>query len=288
MESVSWTADYLCAHMLFMAQREECRFGDHLMSCPKTEDGLIQIDDPDDFTVLLEARIASVLLSTAALEAYLGYYGRQAAKKIEQEDPRISLATYLKKHKLDEIMKRQPARTKRKHELVMDLNGDRPVKRFLSTDVGLGLEDKIMYFSLVRTKKMIGYKDGHVKKMTKIINLRNELLHPDVENAPSAGKLAGLEDLAGVFLHHPIPESLTLGVSASEEYVSEPYQEEHFMWELLHVYPPTATQEFIQYLHKMDDSPHHFISVQSPVQLVDAEGRPVTEPMKKYAFGLKL
>jgi hypothetical protein len=287
MKEVTWMTDYLPVHMLAMAQRAERRFADCLMSCPKTEDGVIDIDDPEIFTRLIEERITSTFLTLAALESYLGYYAAQTAKTIEDQDPGVALEEHLEKHGLLEIIKYMPSRDKRRHEFIMEENGKKPVTRFL-TAARLTLEDKLNYWPLLRTGSMIDFRDGYIKKMKRVINLRDELLQQDFNIAPSVKRISTAAEMKHVTLHHDAPEGLTPGRSFSDEYVEESYQEGHFFWELLHVYPARAVQEFIMYLHGLDGSDNHFIAALCAAELVDSDGNPITEPAKRFAVEFNL
>lgn len=287
MDSVSWMMDYLPVRMLALAQRAERGFADCLNACEHTDEGVIKIDDPEVFTRLLELRITSVVLGVAAFEAYLGYYAYQTAGKIEEQDPKITLAEYLEKHDLEEILKRQPNRLKRRHEVLMEENGRKPVARFL-TSARISLEEKIIYWTLIRTRKMISYKDGYVKKLLRLVSIRDELLHPDLAYVEAKGSVGSSDELGDVFLHHRVPGDLTPGKSFSAEYVRETYGEGHFMWELLHIYPAREVQEAIQYLHRLDGSDQHFISISRAAELVDSSGKPVFEPLKKYTIEVSL
>lgn len=279
--------DYLPAHMLAMAQQAERRFGDGLMSCPRTEDGTIRIDDPEVFTRLLEARIASLLLALAALEAFLGFYAFETAKKIEEQDPGVTLHDYMEKKHLFDQVKNLPNRVKKRNEAIMEEHGGKPLFRFL-TAASISLEEKLLYWPLIRAEKLINFKDGYVKKLTRVIAIRDELVHPDLANAPELRRAQSVAAVSRVFLHHELPARLTPGRSCSAEYVVETYAENHFFWELLHIYPDRAAQEAIQYLLWLDQSENHFMVAQTVAELVDASGAPVTEPAKKYVIEVRL
>ena len=287
METVSWMTDYLPVHMLAMAQQAELRFGDCLMSCPQTSDGTIRIDDPVIFTRLLECRITSLLLSMAALESYLGYYAWETAQNIERDHPGISFHDYLEQKKLPEAIKSLPNRVKRRHEQIVEEYGAKPIARFL-TVARLALEEKFMYWPLIRTGKLINYKDGYVKKVMRNMALRDELLQPNIANAPELRKIKTVSEIKDVFLRHDLPASLTPGPSCAEEYVVETYAEHHFFWELLHIYPARMVPEAVQYLHMLDDSENHFIAALRAAELVDGEGNLVVEPMKKFIIEVNL
>jgi len=279
--------DYLPAHILGLAQLSERRFGDCLMSCPHTEDGVIKIDDPDIFTRLIEARITSLLLAMAALESFLGYYAFETAGKIEQDHPGITLHDYMEKKGLFDLVKNLPNRIKKRHEAIMEDYGGKPLPRFLAA-APLSLEEKLIYWPLIRAGKTINFKDGYVKKLTRVIAIRDELLHPDLATAPEIRRAATIADINRVFLHNDLPESLTPGRSCSAEYVVETYAENHFFWELLHIYPDRAAQEAIQYLLWLDQSENHFIVAQTAAELTDASGTPLTEPVKKFVIEVML
>ncbi len=287
MKEVSWMTDYLPAHLLGMAQQAERRFGDCLMSCPKTGDGTIEIDDPEVFTRLLEARITSLLLAVAALQAFLGFYAYETAKKIEEQLPGVTLHDYLEKKRLFDLVKNLPNRLKKRHETIMEEHGPRPLYRFL-TAVPLSLEDKLLYWPMIRAGKTLNYKDGYVKKLTRVIAIRDELTSPDLANAPELRRAAAIADISRVFLHHDLPARLTPGKSCSADYVVEAYTEHNFFWELLHIYPDRAAQEAIQYLLWLDQSENHFIVAQTAAELVDASGAPITEAVKKYVIEVRL
>jgi len=287
MDFVSWTIDYFPALMLAMAQRAEQRFAECLMSCPKTDDNVIRIDDPEIFTRLLEARIDSLLLSLSALESFLAFYAARTAARIEAEDPGISLLEYMDKNKITDVIKHQASRVKRRHELIVEENGDKPASRFLNK-VKLTLEEKLFYWPLMRTYTMVSYKDGYMKKLSRLMQLRDELMHPDLGIAYELKKASSVAELKKAFLHIELPEGLTPGVSCSDEYVIEPYNEEHFLWELLHVYPARTVQEVIQYIYRMDNTGNHFIVAQKIAELVDASGAPVTETVKRHVIEVDL
>lgn len=287
MESISWMSDYLPVHMLAMGRAAELRFEECLLSCPKTGDGVIRIDDPRVFTTLLENRISSILLSLAAFESYLSYHAGETAKRIEADSPGITLNEFMEKNNFSDFIREMPNRTKRRHELIVEENGDKPVKRFL-TVAGLALEDKMLYWLLIRSGKMISHKEGYIKKLLGIVGLRDELLHPNLEIAPELRKISDVRQIHDVFLHHDLPAVLTPGKSCSDEYVVEHYNQGHFLWEVLHCYPPRVVCEVIQYIHTLDGSENHFISAIRLAEMVDPEGRPITEPTKKYTIEVNL
>lgn len=287
MDKVSFMTDYLPVHMLAMAQEEERRFADCLMSCPRSNDGVIRIDEAEVFTRLIEFRIKAILLSLASLESYLGYLAARTARSIEEREPGITLRGCLDAHHLHDVLKTLPNRAKRRHELILEENGDRPVTNFL-TSAPLALDEKLMYWTLIRCGKMINFKDGYIKKAMRIISLRGEILHPDLRDAEDSGKISRAEQVAEVFLHHRLPDRLTPGKSCADRYIIEWYGEHHFFWELLHVYPDRMVQEVIQYLHMLDESENHFIVALRAAELLDWSGEPVTEPVKQYVIEVNL
>ncbi|MFO8056519.1 MAG: hypothetical protein R6V10_04410 [bacterium] len=286
METVSCMTDYLPVHMLFMAQRSERRFEDCLMSCPREGD-LIKIDDREVFTRLLEERTTSLLLSMASLQSYLSYLGYEASKKLMEKYQGVTLQEFLEQNHYSDYFKHIPNRSKRRHETIMDEYGGRELSFFLNRS-NLSLEDKVLYFSLIRSGKFISYKEGYLKKLMWVKSIHDELLSPSPEIAPQTRKLSGREELSKVFLRHELPEKLTPGRSSSDEYTIESYNENHFFWELLHCYPTRTVQEAVQYLHTLDNTENHFISVMQAAEEVDASGRPVTEPAKRYRLSVQL
>jgi len=287
MDKVTWMYDYLPVHMLVMAQKAECRFGECLMDCPRSDQGEIQVDSTDALEKLVEVRIESLLLSLAALESYLGYYAYKTLEMKEPEYADKSLYEYMEETKMSEMLKGQPNKVKRRHEIIMEENGKKPVSAFLTT-AKLTLEEKMMYWPYMRSGKLISYKDGYIKKILRLLNLREELVQPNLEMPPEKGTVSSKEEIKEITLAHELPGSLTPGKSAAEQYGVEYYNEYHFFWELLHCYPARSVQEFIQYLHRMDKSDQHFASVICPVELVDEGGEPLTEKIKIYGYDLDL
>ncbi len=285
MKEITWMTDYLPVRLLAMAQKSERAFEERLMKCPR-EGQVIKIDDRDDFTQLLERRVDSVLLSTAAFEAYLGYYAHQTAMMVPPEETMLTLEEYMEQKALKEFFRDQPTRIKRRHELLLEENGDRPLLKFLDT-LPMDIYQKLVYLPLIRAGKLIDYKDGNLKKIIKILSLRDEILNPGLTSVYKKKAISDSSEVTGVFLHHPVPGNLTPGKSLSDSYVVEPYGEEHFYWELLHVYPDRAVQDAIQYLHQLDGSENHFIVATCMAELVDEKGECITEPKKKYIIDLK-
>ncbi len=286
MESLSWMKDWLPVHLLSMAQVSECRFQDLLMSCPKRGDGVIDIEDAGVFTRLVEERAASILISMAALESYLGFYAYETSKRLEEREPGLTLKEYMEAHRLTEYIKYLPNKTKRRHEYLMNEYGDRPLQYFL-TAAPLELYDKLMYWPMIRCLKHIDFREGYMKKLMRIISIRDEILHPDLASPPGEGGAGTREEIASVFLHHDLPAGLSPGKSCSDEYVREPYNEGHFFWEMLHCYPARAVQEAVEYIHLLDKSENHFISAVRPALMVDGGGNPVKEEEKVYTVEVR-
>jgi hypothetical protein len=284
MKEVTWMTDYLPVMMLGVAQKAERRFEEILMSCPK-DGGTILVDDPKDFTNLLESRVTSLMMSMASLEAYLGYYAYQASKMIEKEDPKITLLEYVNKHHLNEFLDRQPLKIKRRYDQFAMQWNDKSIIAFLN-DGQISCEEKILLYPLIRAKQVVDYKDGYIMKVVRLLALKEEILTPSFSVLPELKKVETIEEIHNVFLHHDLVGSVTPGVSSSDEYVVDPYLEGHFMWELVHLYPARAVQEFVQYLHKMDQSENHFIMAMSIVELVDEKGDCLTETLKRYSIEL--
>lgn len=287
MKEVTFMADYFAVHMLAMAQKSECRFGECLMSCERTDDGVIKVEDRDVFERLLEHRIDSLLLSLAALEAYLGYYASRAAEKIELESPGVKVQDYFEKLDLLEMFKDQPNRVKRRHEIILEENRTKPMSFFLSA-ARLTIEEKIFYWPMIRTGQLISFKDGYVKKMIRVLNLREDLVVPATPAFYDMRKVGGRDEIADVFLRHEVPAGLTPGKSCSDEFATDDYGEEHFLWELLHYYPARTVREFIQYLHRLDLSDNHFITVMRQALVVNDKGDPLTEPEPRYRIEFNL
>jgi hypothetical protein len=273
METVSWMTDYLTVRMLGLALAAERRFEDCLIACPRRGDTIV-LDDPAVFARLVDLRLNSLVLSLAALESYLAAYAASAGEAIAAEDPKATLNAVFETKKLREQVQGQPNRLRRRFEYFQELFGDKPIRRFLSAGE-LTLEEKLLFWPLVRTGRLLSLKDGHMKKLVRIISLHDELLTPDFANAPELGRARTREELTEVFLHHPVPPSLTLGLSLSDRYVVETYAEGHFIWELLHVYPARAVKEAIQLLHQLDGTVPHFLTVAYAVEV--ETGRPAKE-----------
>ncbi len=286
MKEVTWMTDYLPVLMLGVAQKAERRFEEILMACPK-DGGTIKVDDPKDFAELLESRVTSLMMSMAALEAYLGYYAYQTAKIIEKEDPKINLLEYVNEHILNEFLDRQPLKIKRRYDQFAMQWNDKSIIDFLN-DGQISCEEKILLYPLIRAKQVVDYKDGYILKITRLLALKNEIATPSFTVLPELKKVKTIEEIHNVFLHHKLVDPITPGTSSSDEYVVDPYLEGHFMWELLHIYPARAVQEFVQYLHKMDQSENHFIMARSIVELVDEKGDCLTETSKKYVLELNI
>ncbi len=286
MKSVSWMKDYFPARMLGLAMIEECRFGECLMDCPRDGD-VIRIDSPDDLKRLVDTRVTSLLLSMAALEAYLGYYAYRASERLGDKTSEPTFSEYLEQKELNPVFKEQPNKIKRRHQYLVEVHGDKPVTRFLNS-AGLTLEEKIFYYPLMRAGKPVSTKDGNVKKVLRLFGLHEELRQLDLAYPPEEGKVGSVSETKEISLSFDLPDAINIGKTASDEYVVEDYGENHFVWELLHCYPPRAVAEFSQYLHTLDNSDHHFMSVLTPVELVDENGRPVTEEIKKYRIEINL
>ena len=284
MKEVTWMTDYLPVMMLSVAQKAERRFEEILMSCPK-EGSTIKVDDPKAFAALLENRVTSLIMSMMSLEAYLGYYAYQTSKIIEKEDPRVTFLDYVTKHDLKEFLDRQPVKIRRRYEEIAGQWKDKPISKFLN-DGQISCEEKILLYPLIRAKQVVDYKDGYIMKVTRLLALKSEIATPSFNVMPDLKNVKTLEEIHNVFLHHKLVDTVTPGVSSSDEYVVDPYLEGHFMWELIHIYPARAVQEFVQYVHKMDQSENHFIMATSIMELVDEKGDCLTETSKKYVIEL--
>jgi|GEM_PF-4614827 len=286
MKTVSSMSDFLAVHMLAMAQRAERRFEDCLMSCPREGD-LIKIDDREVFTRLLEERTTSLLLSMASLDAYLSYLGYEASKKLNEKYPGITFQEFLEQNHYSDYFKHIPNRSKRRHEAILEEYGNKELSFFLNRS-DIDLTDKILYFALVRSGKFISYKEGYLKKFMWVKSIHAELLSPNPEIAPEVHKIGSREEMNEVFLYHDLPEGLTPGKSCADEYTLEYYNENHFFWELLHCYPTRMIQEVVQYLHTLDNTENHYISVIQAVEKKDPSGNPLTEPVKQYDIRINL
>lgn len=286
METVSWMTDYLAVHMLAMAQRAERRFEDCLMSCPREGD-LIRIDDREVFTRLLDERVTSLVLSMASLNAYLAYSGYEVSKSLDKKHPGITLQEFLEQNHYTDYFKHIPNRSKRRHEAIMEEYGNKELSFFLNR-ASLSLEDMVLYFALIRSGKFISYKEGYLKKFMWVKSIHDELLNPNPQIAPQNHTISTREEFEKVFLYHDLPSQLTPGKSSSDEYAVEYYNENHFFWELLHCYPTRMVQETIQYLHTLDNTDNHFISVIQAAEKLDSKGNPVTEPVKQYTIHVNL
>lgn len=285
METLSWMSDYFPVRLLALAQAAERRFEETLLSCPRRGE-VIQVLDREVFTPLLENRMTSLLFSLAALDAYLSYYAHQTDKLIAA-GTETSLQEYLARDHLLSFFQNLPNRLRRRHELILEENGRQTVAWFLSR-APLELEMKLLYFPVLRAQKMVNWEDGYMKKLSRILGLAAELTSPALALAPELRPVTCREELEEVFLRHDLPPGVTPGRSAGGEYVVEPYTEGHFLWELLHCYPTRTVQEVIQYIHRLDNSENHFLTVMRAVALTDGEGRPLTEPAKKYVMEIML
>lgn len=281
MDYISYMSDYLAVRLLALAQVAERRFEACLLSCPES-DGVIRVLEPEAFTILLENRITSLLFSMTSLSAYLSYYAAETARKLGDAEAGTSLKDFLERHGLLSKLKDFPNRLKRRHELIIEENGERPLSLFLGL-TSLTLEEKVIYFPLIRTRKLVSWKDGYMKKLSRLMALAAELRSPGLELSPEIKTIGSTEELQTVFLHHDLPPELTLGQSAADRCAVEAYAEGHFFWELLHCYPARAVPEVIQYLHRMDQSDHHFITVTRAFE-VDESGAPVSGNRRKIVI----
>lgn len=286
MEAVSWMSDYFPVTLLSLAQREERRFEERLLECPR-EDATIKVLDREHLSRLLQHRMTSILLSLAALEAYLGYYANQAAGRIEAENPGVKLGQFLEQQKLTEFFKELPNRWKRRHQLILEEYGEKPLSQFLARS-SLALEEKLLYWPAINTGKFISFKNAYLKKALRINGLREDLLHYNLETASELIPVKDRREMEKALLHHELPERLTPGRSCAAEMVVEAYDEHNFVWELLHCYPTRMVQEMVQYLHSLDESDNHFITAIAAIEISDENGKPITEPMKKYQLVLNL
>jgi len=286
MESVSWMSDYFPVTLLSLAQQEERRFEECLLECPR-EDDAIKVLDRKHLGRLLQHRTTSVLLGLAALEAYLGYYANQAAGKIEAENPGVKLGQFLEQQKLTEFFKELPNRWKRRHQLILEEYGEKPLSQFL-TRSSLHLEEKLLYWPAINTGKFISFKNAYLKKALRINGLREDLLHYNLETASELIPVKDRREMEKALLYYELPERLTPGRSCADEMVVEAYDEHNFIWELLHCYPARMVQEMIQYLHSLDESENHFITAIAAIEISGENGKPLTEPMKQYQLVLNL
>lgn len=254
MDRVSYMTDFISVRLIGLAQAAEKNFELCLMSAP-IEGDTIRIDDRGLLTRLLDQRMTSLLLSLAALENHLSLWAQDAAER----NPGLTFDQALEvENKIDQL-KSQPGRLRRRLDLYREEFGSKPLRGFLVSP-RLTLEEKLIYFPLLRTGRLPSLKDGHMKKLVRLLVLRDDLLNPDLLVAPELSRL-GEDGLAGTLLAHDLPAGLTPGKSASDRFITEPYEEGHFLWELLHVYPARTVQEIIQFLANLDGSDYHFISV---------------------------
>jgi hypothetical protein len=271
--------DFFPVRLLFLAQRAERRFEEMLMACPREGDR-IRIDDREVFTRLLDERLSSLYLSLAALEAYLGYLASTTSAQLAAECGDMTLKQFLEDRGLEDVLKTFPNRLKRRHQLLIEEFGDKPLRVFLG-GVSLSLEDKFIYWTLLRTGAMVSFKDGYVKKFLRIKSLAEEILTLNLEIAPELGTARTSREVNRVFLRHELPEGITPGKSASGLFVTESYAEGHLLWEVLHCYPARMVQEIVQYLHKIDGSENHFIIA------VQAAATGEEETLPRYTLAIR-
>jgi hypothetical protein len=164
----------------------------------------------------------------------------------------------------------------------MEEHGRQTLTHFLCAS-RLELEDKLTYWPLLRSGRMVSTKDGYVKKLLRLTALREDLVAPVAASTHDLRSAATDAELTAVLLHHQLPATITPGRGRSDQAAAEPYREGHFFWELLHCYPTREVQQAIQYLHQMDHTQQHYASVIRAAVAVDERGEPLTETARRLA-----
>lgn len=250
---LSFPLDFMPAKMIALSAILERRFDDVVYSCPVDENGVYNILHAETLHRLLDLRIASILTSLGALSAYMSYYGfRFSEELVSSGEADITVRKRLDHPLSLKEIERSTRKFVERHELILHRYGEMKVVDFLRAP--LEDRDKIFYFPLLKLRLMPNMSDPTVSTLTKLMLTRDEILTPDFKYmVESCSEKLGDSTTE---LGWDMPESNDC--FGDDRKIYEYYNQHNLLWEILHCAPPQTVQDFIIYLHKLDDSTPHF------------------------------
>lgn len=250
---LSFPLDFMPAKMIAISAILERRFNDVIYSCPVDDKGIYNILSHETLNRLLDLRIASIFTSLGALSSYMSYYGFRFCEELTKSgEADITVRKRLEHPLILKEIERSTRKFVERHELILHQYGSMKVIDFLRAS--LEDKDKIFYFPLLKLRLMPNLSDPTVSTLTKLILVRDEILTPDFNYMVESCSEPLGESV--IELGWDIP--VEMDCFGEKRKIYEYYNQHNLLWEILHCAPPQTVQDFIIYLHKLDDSTPHF------------------------------